>query len=117
MVAHQFIRPGQAAKALDVGGGTGQCRGLVNDEARQVPTFGVQGLEVVKQFGVGQLLAALGQNFLGGHEGGHRHDPVKCPLLADSHLGRVVDMLLLELEGAAVVDVVAGFDIGEKALE
>jgi len=34
VVAHQLISPGQAAKALDVGGGTGQCRGLIDDEAR-----------------------------------------------------------------------------------
>jgi len=82
---HQLVSPGQAAKALDVGGGTGQCRGLVNDEARQAPAFGVQGLEVIQQFGIGQLFAALGQDFLGGHEGGHRHDAVKRPFLTDPH--------------------------------
>jgi len=53
------------------------------------------------------ILAALGQDFLRGHEGGHRHDAVKRTFLADPHLRRVVDMLLLELEGVAVVDVVA----------
>ena len=47
------------------------------------------------------------RDFLRGHEGGHRHDAVKRALLADPHLGRVVDVLLLELEGMAVVDVVA----------
>jgi hypothetical protein len=121
VVAHQLIRAGQAAKALDVGRGTGQCRGLVDDEARQAPTFGEQGLEIVKQFCVGQLLAAFGQDFLVSHEGGHRHDAVKCPLLAEPHLGWVVDMLLLELEGAAVLDVVAdvlfvGQQLGNRAL-
>jgi hypothetical protein len=44
-VAHQLVGPRQAAKALDVSGRTEQCRGLVDDEARQAPAFGVQGLE------------------------------------------------------------------------
>lgn len=33
-------------------------------ETRQAPAFGVQGLEVVEQFCVGQLLAALSKDFL-----------------------------------------------------
>lgn len=32
VIAHQLVSPGQAAKALDVGGRTGQRRGLVDDE-------------------------------------------------------------------------------------
>ena len=41
VVSHQLVGSGQAAKALDLSGRTGQRRGLVNDETRQAPAFGI----------------------------------------------------------------------------
>ncbi len=60
-----------------------------------------------QQLLVSEFATALGQDFLGSHESGHRHHSAKSTFFADPHVGRIVDMLFLELEGVAVVDVVA----------
>ena len=51
--------------------------------------------------------ATFGQDFLRRHEGVDRHNAFEGTLLADPHLRRVVNVLFLELERVAVVDVVA----------
>ncbi|KRH79070.1 hypothetical protein FERRO_01310 [Ferrovum sp. JA12] len=106
-VANQLVGADEAAKARGVQTGRGAVGHLVDDETRQATALGVERLEVVEQFLVRQPFAALGQHLLGGQKGVQRHDAFECALLADPHLGRVIDVLFLELEGVAVVDVVA----------
>ena len=62
---------------------------------------------MLQQLLIRELATALSQDFLRSHESGYRHHRGKSTIFADPHVRRVVDMLLLEFEGMAVVDVVA----------
>ena len=65
---HQLIGSGEAAKAVGVGDGARQARGLVDDEAGQSAAIGIKLLEVSQQLIVAVTAGALGQHLLGFEE-------------------------------------------------
>ena len=64
MKTHQFVSSAEAAKALGEGVGARHARRLIDDEARQGSTVGVQPTQVLEQLVIGEPLIALGQYFL-----------------------------------------------------
>ena len=82
------------------------CRGFIYDQAREGASLLVQHAYVFKLLLVGEPAAALDKDILRSHEGGQWNDPLKRPLLANTYMRQVFDMLFLELEGVAVLDFV-----------